>query len=206
MYGLSVDGRMYPPTVLYVLSGWYKMRVIARSRVVKRAGRRSNLPRILAKRRYAWGQVLKPDDILENNLSLDSGGDTGKIASSCQPQNLPPFLAMTRILYHPLSTYGRLNPFPAHQRIPAYARPGYPKRSRLVLCHTPCSIPSGNRGRLLAYPPATLGGEASIGSSVDALCCPVSIPQTRCSVAGSTKAIVVGRLSLAFTPSPRSHG
>ncbi len=90
---------------MYVIRGWYKERVIARSGVVKRAGRRSNLPRIPAKRRYAWGQLLKPDHRQENNLSQDIGGFPGEIASSCQPQNQPSFLAMTRTLYHPLITY-----------------------------------------------------------------------------------------------------
>jgi hypothetical protein len=63
--------------------------VIARSRVRKRAGRRSNLPRIPAIRRYAWGQVLKPDPPEDNDRCVGFAGIRGRLLRQANPKTSP---------------------------------------------------------------------------------------------------------------------
>jgi hypothetical protein len=79
----------------------------------------------------------------------------------------------------------------AHRRIPAYAR-----RDIAPSVHAWCYVTLYHAKRqawtLAGVPIGCTCQGTSIGSSVDALSCPISIAQTRCSLAGSTKEIVVG--------------
>ncbi len=63
--------------------------VIARSRVEKRAGRRSNLTRIPATRRHAEGQVLKPDPPETRVGALALAGIRGRLLRQANPENQP---------------------------------------------------------------------------------------------------------------------